>query len=116
MLVQIVNMGPVVQSSSLLAVDATFILTATAFLSTGSLLGIQRYGRFAKYPGDVLASSFGNSFALCYRLPCNIVLHEIHHGTHDVHHAICCNLLLGKCMSCHPCLLSHPNLQNPQRD
>lgn len=36
---------------SMIVVDTVFILTATVFLSTGGLLGRQRYGISSKYPG-----------------------------------------------------------------
>ncbi len=48
---QISNMGPAYQSTALAAVDTTFIITATVFLSLGSLFGTQRYGDTPSYPG-----------------------------------------------------------------
>ncbi len=48
---QISNMGPACQSTALATVDTVFIITATAFLSLGSLFGSQRYGDTPSYPG-----------------------------------------------------------------
>lgn len=48
---QISNMGPACQSTALVAVDTIFIITATVFLSLGSLFGTQRYGDTPCYPG-----------------------------------------------------------------
>ena len=48
---QISNMGPACQSTALAAVDTTFIITATVFLSMGSWFGTQRYGDTPSYPG-----------------------------------------------------------------
>lgn len=101
-LVQIVAMGPVFQTISLVAVDSTFILSATAFLSTGSLLGTQRYGRVAKYPGD-------NLLVHCMSVPTAAKHVRLLHGhnMHDVHHVICCNYYGNLAI---PLVFAHLNL------
>ena len=70
---QISNMGPACQSTALAAVDATFIITATIFLSMGSWFGTQRYGDTPSYPG-VHQSAYSCSTTYSKNQPV-IVLH-----------------------------------------
>ena len=60
LLVQVADMGPAYQTVALAAVDILFISTATAFLSTGSQFGHQRYENTPDFPGGCECRYFVN--------------------------------------------------------
>lgn len=75
-------MGHVYQNLSVLPADAVFILAATAFISSGSTFGTQRYGVFPQYPGTVIPKFIEHlHYQSCHNswtVPWFVIGHQMH--------------------------------------